>query len=379
MINLIFYLSLSVFFYTWFIYPFLLLLLNQLYKNNILLNNKGNIPFFSIIISAYNEEKVIENRIRNILQQNYPKDKLEIIIASDGSTDRTVEIANQFKNGIKVLDFKQNRGRAAVQNDAIKEAIGEIIVFTDAETEFKKSFLKNIVKYFCNSTVGCVVGNLTYKAENSSISQSEGLYFKFEKKIRELESRLGILATATGACMAVKKTLWRDLTPIDDCDFTTPLDVILQGYKVVFAKDAIAYDIPPSSIKGELKARIRQTSKNFIGTLKRWGLKGWIKHPFVSWGLLSHKILRWLTPFFMISLFISNIFLLNESWTYKFIFIGQIIFYTLAVLGFIGEIFKKAIPIASTIFSFCVANIGMGIGVIKGLLGKAPAVYKMEK
>ena len=157
------------------------------------------------------------------------------------------------------------------------------------------------------------------------------------------------------------------------------MDVILQGYKAVFAKDAIAYDIPPSSVKGELKARIRQTSKNFIGTLKRWGIKSWIKHPFVSWGLLSHKILRWFTPFFMLGAFLSNAFLLNEGWIYKFAFIGQIAFYMLTILGFVGELFKKRIPVASTIFSFCIANVGMGIGVIKGLLGKAPAAYKMEE
>lgn len=336
------------------------------------------IPTVSIIIAAYNEEKNIEKRIRNILEQDYPTDKIEIIVASDGSTDRTVENAKQYgKYGVKILDFKQNRGRAEVQNDAVKEAKGEIIFFTDAETEFEENFLKNIVKYF-SENVGCVVGNLIYRSQKSSISQSEGLYFKFEKKIRELESELGILATASGACMAVRRCLWKDLTPIDDSDFTTPLDVILQGYRVVFAKDAIAYDIPPSSVKGELKARIRQTSKNFIGTLKRWGMKGWIKHPFVSWGMLSHKILRWFTPFFMLGAFISNIFLLNKGYFYKLIFTGQVAFYILAIFGLIGELFKKRIPIASTIFSFCIANMGMGIGVIKGLIGKAPTSYKLE-
>jgi len=379
--KLIFWISIFIIFYVYFGYFLILKYLSFLYKKReILISEKQKFPFVSIIIAAYNEEKVINKRIENLLQQDYPKDKLEIIVASDGSMDKTVEIAKQFeKHGIKVLDFKQNRGRAAVQNDSIKKAKGEIVIFTDAETEFEKNFLKNIVKYFSDNKVGCVVGNLIYKVKKSSISQSEGFYFKFEKKIRELESNLGILATATGACMAVRKKLWKDLTPIDDCDFTIPLDVILQGYKVVFAKDAIAYDIPPSSIRGELKTRIRQTSKNFIGTLKRWGIKGWIKHPFVSWGLLSHKILRWFTPFFIVGLFISNIFLLNKSWFYKFAFVGQIIFYILAIFGFIGELFKKSIPIASIIFSFCIANIGMGIGVIKGLLGKAPAAYKMEE
>jgi len=257
----------------------------------------------------------------------------------------------------------------------VKEAKREIVVFTDAATRFDKNFLKEIVKEFSKEKVGCVVGNLIYKTKNTSISESEGFYWQLEKKIREMESSLGILAKATGACMAVRKKLWKDLTPIDDCDSATPIDVVLQNYKVVFAKDAIAYDIPPSSIKQGLKIRIRQTSKNFISILKRWGVVGWIKYPILSCGLLSHKILRWLTPFFLIGLFVSNIFLINYGWFYKFIFWFQVIFYSIAILGFIGEIFRKKIPIASTVFSFCVANIGMGIGVIKGILGRAPAKY----
>ncbi len=332
----------------------------------------------SIIVAAYNEEMVIKRRIKNLLELNYPKDKVEIIIASDGSTDKTADIAKQYQDkGVIVLDFKTNRGRAAVHNDSAKVAKGNIIVFTDATTNFDKNFLQEVVKFFIEEKVGCVVGKLQYKTKESSISKSEGLYWRFEIVLREIESKLDLLATGSGACIAVRKNLFKHLSPIDDVDFTTPLDVILQGHKIVFAKDAVAYDTPPHSVGGELEARIRMTSKNFIGTLRRWGLKGWIRYPLVSWSLLSHKILRWLTPFFMVSVLITNVFLLNERWVYRLTFAGQIAFYSVALVGFIGELSGKRIPLASTIFSFCVGNLGMGIGVIKGLLGKAPASYKM--
>ncbi|RLG29429.1 hypothetical protein DRN98_08420, partial [Methanosarcinales archaeon] len=227
--NTIFWSSLIILFYTWIGYPFIIYLLTKIKRKPKVPTTPDELPSVSIIIAAYNEEKVIARRIKNLLEQDYPKEKMEIIVASDGSTDRTVGIAKQYeKYGVRILDFKQNRGRAAIQNDGVKEAKGEIVVFTDAETEFKKNFLKNITKYFAEN-IGCVVGNLIYRPKDNSISQSEGLYFKFEKKIRELENRLGILATATGACMAVRKNLWKDLTPIDDSDFTTPLDIILQG------------------------------------------------------------------------------------------------------------------------------------------------------
>ena len=380
-LKLFFWINVIIIVYVYLGFFCILEILTFVFKKRIFSNNKfktQKYPFISVIIAAFNEEKNIQRRIENLLQQDYPEDKLEIIVASDGSTDRTVEIAKQFL-GVKVLDFKENRGRAAIQNDGVKIAKGEVIVFTDSETEFKKNFLRRITEYFFYEKVGCVVGNLVYQTQGTSISESEGFYWKLEKKLRRLESDLGILATATGACMAVRKNLWRDLTPIDDSDFTTPLDIILQGYRVVYTSDAIAYDIPPSSIMGELKARIRQTAKNLVGTLKHWGWQGWIKHPFVSWGLLSHKILRWLTPFFMIGAFISNLFILDKGIFYQLTFAGQVIFYLIAVIGMAGEFLKISIPIASTIFSFCIANIGMGIGVIKGLLGKAPAAYKMEE
>jgi len=384
MMLILFWFFLSLIFYIYCGYFIFLKFWNMLNKPKCMqkfIKNYNVLPLISIILAVYNEEKIIAKRIENLLKQDYPRDKMEIVVASDGSTDRTVEIVRNFTNlnkNLKIIDFKR-QGKAITHNNAIKFAKGEIVVFTDADTEFNKYFLKNIIKYFFDEKVGCVVGNLIYRTQRTNISESEGFYWKFEKKIRSLESDLGILATATGACMAVRKKLWKDLTPIDDSDFTTPLDVILQGYKVVYAPDAIAYDIPPSSIKGELKARIRQTSKNIIGTLKRWGWQGWIKHPFVSWGLLSHKILRWFTPFFMIGAFISNLFILDKGIFYQLIFAGQVIFYLIAVIGMAGELFKIRIPLASTIFSFCVANIGMGIGVIKGFLGKVPAAYKMEE
>lgn len=374
----LFGLSIGLLLYTYVGFGAFLALLTRIIRRKEIYNKQTEyMPDISVIVSAYNEEKVIAKRIRNLFDLRYPKEKLEIIIASDGSSDSTVDVAKKYEEyGIKVLDFKQNRGKAAIQNDSVKSARGEIIVFTDAETEFEKDSLKKMVRPFSNDLIGCVVGNLIYNTERTSVSESEGLYWRFEKKLREFESNLGILATATGACMAVRRRLWRDLAPIDDSDFTTPLDVIRQGYKIVYVPDAIAYDVPPHTIKGELKTRIRQTSKNFVGTLRRWGWKGWIKHPIISWGLLSHKILRWFTPFFMLGAFISNLFLFDEGMVYLVVFFGQIIFFILAILGLAGELLKRRIVIASTVFSFCVANIGMGIGIIKGLLGKAPASFK---
>ncbi len=377
MLITIFFTSALLIVYVYCIYVIILYAVCRIRGRRHRLAHNGPDPHVSILIPAFNEEKRIKRRIENLLASDYPADKVEIIVASDGSSDRTAELAGAYAGeGVRVLEFESNRGRASVQNDGVSESKGGIVIFTDAETVFENNFIKMITSKFVDPTVGCVVGNLVYETRGTAVSSSEGIYFRYEKMIRRMESDLGILATATGACMAVRRELWRDLTPIDDSDFTTPLDVILQGSRVVYAPDAVAYDEPASSVRGEIRTRIRQTSKNLIGTLKRWGWKGWVRHPLVSWGLLSHKILRWLTPFFMLAAFISNLFLLDEGPFYRAAFTAQAAFYLLALAGFLGELSKRRVPLGSTVFSFCVANIGMGLGVIKGLAGRAPAAYK---
>ncbi|MCG2776958.1 MAG: glycosyltransferase, partial [Desulfobacterales bacterium] len=315
------------------------------------------LPSISVLISAYNEEGSIIKRVENILRNGYPPEKLEIILASDGSRDGTVmRVRDSFNQGVLIQDHEENRGRAAVQNDGVSAARGQVIIFTDAGTEFGPGFLSALIQPFSEKTVGCVVGNLIYKASDRSVSDSESKYFAFEKKIREAESKIGILATGTGACMAVRKSLWRELTSIDDCDFTTPIDVILQNCRVVYQPVAVAYDQPTSTIKGEIKVRIRQTSKNFMGTLKRWRLRGWIQHPFTSFALLSHKLLKWLTPFFLLGCFLSTLFLVRGSYFFQIILLCQLVFCLMAVIGLIGDRLNVKVPLASMVLSFCVAN-----------------------
>ncbi len=387
--KLLFWISVSLLFYIYVGYFIILKLVSFVKGQRGSMNPGGDsnskdtsseMPMVSVIVLAYNEEKTIQQRINNLLALDYPAKKLEIIVASDGSTDKTVSISRQSENrGVNVLDFKVNRGRASVQNDAVQSARGTIIIFTDSESEFDKYFIRKLTPYFIINATGCVVGNLHYRTKKTAVSQSEGYYWMFEKKLRTLESSAGILTTGTGACMAVRSHLWEKLTPIDDCDFTTPLDIVLQGYKVIYAPDAVAYDIPPASLKGEFKARVRMTSKNLIGTLRRWSWSGWFKHPVVSWGLLSHKILRWFTSYFLLVALISNFALLGQGTPYQILLAGQLSFYVLALVGYYGDSLNKRIPIASTVFSFCVAAAGMGVGVVKGILGKAPAAYRMEE
>jgi cellulose synthase/poly-beta-1,6-N-acetylglucosamine synthase-like glycosyltransferase len=340
-------------------------------------SSNHELPRITIVVAVYNEEERIVDRINNLLDCSYPEGKVEILVVSDGSTDKTTSLVRSYGDEkVDLLEFKENRGRAAVHNDAALSANGQILVFTDAETRFEPQFLCNMIPYFKDESVGCAVGNLFYRTGDDAIAEAESFYWKYEKRLRNLESDLGLLATATGACMGVRKDLWRKLEATDDVDFIAPLDVIIQGYQVVFAKEAIAYDFPPHSAKSELETRTRQTSRNFLGTIRKWTWRQWIKHPEITWVLISHKILRWLTPYFLLAVFFSNLFLYHEHALYALTFACQILFCILAVLGYFAARRKRIVPVASSFFAFSVANIGMAIGVFNAVTGKIPAVYK---
>lgn len=379
--EIIFWGAIGISVYTYLFYPLILHFIARLIKpKKVKVEIYPYVTTVTIIIAAYDKEKAIEKRIQNLLSLCYPKDKVEIIVASDGSTDRTVEKTRQFEEyGVKTLEFFKNRGRAAVHNDSLKIAKSDIVIFTDADTTFEKDFISKVISPFSDPNVGCVVGNLIYKSKGGCIAEMESLYYnKWELNLKELESKLGILANGTGACMAIRKKLFKWLDPTDDIDTTTVIDIVFQGYRVVFAKDAIAYDIPPHSIKSEFDYRIRGTSQTLMILLRRIPIKRYFRRPLLSWSLLSHRILRYLTPYFMTTILISNIFLLKEGLLYQIFFGMQVFFYIFAIFGWLGEYSKIKISIASTAFSFCVAMLGIMIGVAKGITGKAPASYKMQ-
>lgn len=333
-------------------------------------------PFVSVLIAACNEEKDIGRRIENILGQSYPSDRLELIIASDGSTDDTVRIARRYENkGVKVLDFELRRGRASVHNDAVKTAGGEIVVFSDAGTIFKKDFVEKAVRNFRSPEVGGVVGKLRYVKEDGSIPESENVYLRLEFKLRELESLLGILAVGSGACLAIRKDLFNPIRKNEDVDDILPLQCIRSGHKMIMDSAAEAYDTPPLSLQEELRARIRMSSQAFRGTIRNWGLRDIVRHPCVTWGLFSHKMLRWLVPFLLLALLVSNTVLMSGSPWFLFFLLSQLFFYFLALIGLAGHLTGRRFFFASHFFSFCAANFGVMVGVLKGVFGKAPAAY----
>ena len=291
-------------------------------------------PTVSVVVAAHNEARNLEARISNIFSSSYSEAKIEVVVVSDGSSDETPSVINRLKEKyprVKLLNIISQAGRSNAHNVAVHHCEGEILVFTDAETVYEHSCLQKIVECFQYEEVGFSSGVLKYRNQSSnSVTKSAGIYWQFEYFLRELESRLGIYAFGSGAICAVRKSLYREILPAGDVDFTTPLDVVLQGKICIHKSDAIAYDEMPDSPDRDFKARVRMTAKNFYGTIERWGIRGVLGHPVYSVVILLHKIGRWLTPYGMLALFASNICILSSSIFYVGTFIVQAVFFLLA-------------------------------------------------
>lgn len=372
-------LNIAVFVYIWFGYLLLLKLLRCKLLSRDETLHEIQFPRVTIIVAAHNEELMIKQRIENLFDTDYPLELLSVVVASDGSTDNTLSIARSVepKSLVTALEVFPRSGRAGAHNFAVahlhsNNTLDGILIFTDAETIFNRDTLLELIRPFKNPKMGYVSGVLKYSNQHKSdVTLNAGLYWRFEQALRQFETDLGIFAFGTGAVCAVRSELYREVSPSGDVDFTTPLDVILQGYKCFQSQSAFAWDSMPETRKQEFRARVRMTSKNLYGTLTRWGLNGYFKHPIYSWVIWSHKIGRWLTPFIMLMIFVTTLLLLHNK--YSLIFLSfQIAFYG---VGIVYGLTGRGGKIASAIFNFLLANAGFFVGVIMTLFGKVPIFY----
>jgi len=295
-------------------------------------------PSVSIIIPAYNEEKVIEKKIKNSLTIDYPQDKFEIIIVSDASDDKTDEIVRRYvSDRLKLIRQETRRGKLSALNLGAKNAVGEILVFTDANSLIDKEAVSNIVMPYIDPKVGAVAGEQVILDEGGS-AKGEGFYWRLEAKLKDAESRLGSVIGADGSIYSIRKELYpffESLSIVMD-DFVISTSVITKGYKLEYISSAKSYEGASSNLWVEFsrKARIFAGSAGSISLVKRLLIKSFV------FKLIFHKFIRWISPLFLITLFCSNIFLINYSIFYKALFLAQSIFYGLSLIGIIIEMAK---------------------------------------
>lgn len=331
---------LIVMFYAYFGYP-LSLLFFSLFSNNKIKKDDNFLPEVSLLIAAYNEEDSIAEKIKNSLELDYPKDKLEIVVVSDGSTDRTDEIVKSYESqGIRLFRVEGRVGKTEARNQAVLAMTREIIVFSDATAVYEKDVIKKLVRNFADSTVGMVSGNLTYFSSNqSSMGLATKLYWNYEKTIKKAQSKLYTLTGAVGCINAFRRKLYHVLPPNIIEDFTEPLMIVAQDYRIAYEEEAVSYERTTQKPSQEFHMRVRVIRggmKGFIYAFKRLTFK---KHSFVLFQLFGHKVLRWLMPIFLILLFIVNLlsFIMNSNVAADALMIAQFVCYTIAILGMLWK------------------------------------------
>lgn len=338
---------------------------------------KDELPFVSMIMSVFNEEGIIEEKIENCLKVDYPKDKLEILIGSDGSTDRTNEIIGRYRDkGIKTIYVEERRGKPFIINRLVEAAKSEILFFTDARQEMEENALKALVWNFNDKNIGCVSGELLYKRSSSITGRGVGAYWRYEKYLREKESDIHSMIGATGAIYACRRSLFEELP--DDIildDIYTPMQIVKKGYRAIFDRDARAYDVVGETPRDEHRRKIRTLSGNYQLFFKMPQMI----NPFrsrLALQIISHKALRLFVPFFMVALFLSNAALLGEPF-YGVVFVAQIIFYATAVLE---ALFRRRIKkIFGLPYLFCLMNFSALMGLLTFLFKRTNVTWKKAR
>lgn len=373
---ILFWISLICVFYAYVGYILTLLIFSK-FKEKKLVKDEEFYPSISMIIAAYNEEKVIRNKIEQTLVLEYPKTKLEIIIASDASTDRTDDIVREFVGDGAILVRQETRkGKTAIQNFAVSRAKGEILVFSDATTVFNKDALKKLSRHFVDSRIGCVGGEEHFIKSDNEIFEEAGFFWKYETLIRQKESNFNTMIGVSGCIFAIRRELYEMLDEGLIEDFALPLKVAEKGFKVMYEKEAIAYERAVSDTRSELsrKTRIVSGGINVVWQMRR--LLNPLKYPALSFQIISHKIFRWLSPIFMMSLFISNLFLMSSGTGYFVIGMIQILFYLAAVTGYFAQNRKWIPRILKLSYHFCVINSAAIFGIAQFLRGEKRTIWQ---
>ncbi len=369
---LLFWASLALLVYVYVGYPALLAGIGRLRARRAPAPGDAPLPSVCLIVSAHNEDVVLRAKIENCLALQYDG-RLSIVVASDGSTDRTDAIAREYHDhGVELFTWPARRGKSAVLNDVIAARREEVVVFTDANAHFASDAITRLAEHFRHPSIGCVVGELKYVRDASSVGQGESLYWRYESKVKVLESGLESVLVANGSIFAARRTLVRELFFDVANDFQIPFDVANQGAGIVYEPAAVAVECSAELWEEEFGRKVRIVLRGITGYSRLHrrirGLR--------AWQFASHKLLRWCVGAILIVLLASSIALAPDSPRYA-VFLGvQLACYGAALVGWFMRR-RERVPRAVFVpFYFTMVNWAALTAMFRFVSGRRQATWE---
>lgn len=374
--QIIFWTSVAALFYVYVGYPLLVWLVGVLHPR--VVKKSDFEPTVTILITAYNEEKAIRAKLENTLQLYYPKKKLEILVASDGSTDKTDEIVKEFAaQGVKLFRQEGRMGKTFTQNKAVEQSNGEIILFSDATTNYQTDVLTTILPNFADAKIGCVAGKLIYVDEtDSGVGKGAKSYWNYETFIKESESRACSLIGASGCLYAVRKSAYQPMYPEACSDFLICTVIYRQGLRSIYEPNAICTEETNRQTQKEFQMRVRVIGQTFTDLWRNREMLNPFRQGFYAIELISHKVLRYAVPLFLISIFITSAILDFYSNLFIGFFAIQVLFYLSAFIAWLFERKNISLGILAIPLYFVLTNLASAIGFYKFLSGERYAKWE---
>lgn len=316
-------------------------------------------PRVSLVICAYNEARDIRKKLEDVLASDYPADRLEVIVASDGSTDGTDDIVREFAPRVRLLRVEGRGGKTIAQNAAVATATGDILVFSDVTTVYTPQTIRAMVENFADPAVGCVGGDLHYlKEPRNPSAQGRALFWDYERQLRIWESQIHSIIGVAGCVYAMRRELYLELDPAAISDFIQPGKVTERGYRTVLEAGALAYEPVESFTLGEeLYRRARVITRGLRGAFRMPALLNPLQHPWFATLLWSHRVLRWLVPVFLLVLLASSAALAGQGTFYQLALAAQLAVYGAGLVAWMLDRRRVRVPGLFIPLYFCLVNL----------------------
>jgi len=369
----LFWILLLLSLYSYFIYPCILLALNTTRARGLTRAANTPLPTMSLIVTAYNEAGRIRDKLENSLAIDYPN--LEIIIASDCSSDTTDDIVREYADsGVRLVRARERLGKENAQWCAIQVAIGEIVVFSDVATQIPADALRKLSAYFADASIGAVSSEDRFISQGGEVA-GEGAYVKYEMWLRRLESQLAGLVGLSGSFFAARKRVCQQWDIDSPSDFNTGLNCARGGYRAVTASDVLGFYKDLKDPQKEYQRKVRTVLRGITAIARHPDVLSFSRYGLFAFQIWSHKIMRWAVPWLLVLLLLVSLKLFGSGWFYSLAFVGQLIFYGIAIAAHIDER-AKAHPVARLIYFFVQVNIGLADALCRFLAGKRMTTWQ---